>query len=148
MRSRWNFAIAALILLGIVMWQGPAQYRAWEYAHTPAPLSYRNLPLPAHGPVHAGQAIPLTVMRCNAEPHRLRYTFARNLVNAKTGELYALPSGDTFVDPGCRTIPSNLNVVPLGVPAGHYYIDGISEVDGEYGHYVVSWRSAEFDVAS
>lgn len=111
-------------------------------------LSYGNLPFPVLTPiVKPGQAVQLTVSRCNDDSRQRVYGIARTLVPLAPGlKAYVLPSGSASVDPGCTTAISSVNVIPLGVPPGRYWIQGSAEVNGSIRTFVVAWRSMPFEV--
>lgn len=111
-------------------------------------LSYGNLPFPVlTSHIKPGQAVQLEVLRCNSDDRSRVYIIARTLVPVDPSRSpYVLPSGSASISPGCTTSVSAVNVIPLGVPPGRYWIQGSAEVNGSIRTFVVGWRSNPFEV--
>ncbi len=113
----------------------------------PAPLVYRNLPLPVDGPVHAGEPVPLHIDRCNNLDTPLYLESARTMRNVATGQFYSLPSGDALAQPGCSTATVTSSIVPEDAPPGIYVLNAVVRTYGRWGRrFDVPYRSEPFEV--
>lgn len=111
-------------------------------------LSYGNLPFPVLTPrVKPGEPVLLEVLRCNSDDRQRVYGMGRTLVPLDSrGPSYVLPAGAASIDPGCNTSVSAVNVIPLGVPPGRYYVQGSAEINGSLRTFVLHWASQPFEV--
>ena len=109
-------------------------------------LYYLHIPFPVvQKRVVAGTAVHIEVTRCNREAHTRSYVISHMLVNLDDGKTYVLPSAPTSIAPGCETVTSLFNVVPATSPPGHYYLRGVSEVQGTLRTNLVVWESEPFE---
>lgn len=127
----------ALVVIGACLY-GATMETPW--------LRYANLPFPVMGPVAAGDALQLTVMRCNDSRVTRSYLVTHQLRNVVTGISVLLPDTVVEIVPGCTKSVSLLNVVPRDTPPGRYIVTGRALVHGLFGEHSVSWESAPFDV--
>lgn len=113
----------------------------------PAPLVYRNLPLPVDGPVKAGEPIPLYVDRCDTLDTPLYLESARTLFNVNTRQFYSLPSGAALAQPGCSIATVTTSVVPVEAPEGTYILSAVIRTYGRWGkRFDVPYSSQPFEV--
>lgn len=113
------------------------------------PLRYSNLPFPVMlSPVKDGEVAKIRVSRCNDDDHTRLYLVARSLIHIPSGDSIVMPATTVSIEPGCRTVVSSVNVVPVGTPAGKYFIKGVGEVNGLVRTHTVSWSSEAFDVVN
>ncbi len=113
----------------------------------PAPLVYRNLPLPVDGPVRPGEPIPLYVDRCDNLDSPLYLESARTLYNVGTRQFYSLPSGAALAQPGCSVATVTTSVVPDEAPAGTYILSAVIRTYGRWGkRFDVPYSSQPFEV--
>ena len=110
-------------------------------------LSYTNTPFPVlNSPVRAGTAVQMLAGRCNSARVTRTYALSRTL-KCKGYEII-LPAGLVAIDPGCITVVSAVNVIPLGAPAGTCALHGYGEIRGVIRTISVAWESAPFEVAT
>ncbi len=113
----------------------------------PAPLVYRNLPLPADGPVHQGEAVSLHVDRCNNLDVPLYLESARTLRDVNTGRFYSIPSGNGLAQPGCSLATVATSIVPEDAPDGTYVVNAVVRVYGRWGRrFDIPYSSQPFQV--
>ena len=110
-------------------------------------LYYLHIPFPVvQKRVVAGTAAHIEVTRCNRDDRTRSYVLAHTLVNLDGGRSYVLPSATTSIEPGCETVTSLFNVIPASAASGHYYLRGVSEVQGTLRTSLVTWESEPFEV--
>ena len=112
-------------------------------------LVYKNIPFPpVISRVHAGEVIPLHVIRCNSGHSRRTYRFTHSLVNDSrpTSFPVVLPDTVASVEAGCVEINSEANQIPINTLPGTYHIIGIAEIQMTMGTVFVEWYSQPFEV--
>ncbi len=146
-RANWHDWISLLLLVSIgVMLLGVVVLVIASLIE-PAPLVYRNLPLPVDGPVHQGQPVPLHVDRCNNLDSPLYLESARTLKNVNTGRFYSIPSGDALAQPGCSLATVATSIIPEDAPDGTYVVNAVVRVYGRWGRrFDVPYSSQPFEV--
>jgi hypothetical protein len=131
------YVLAFLSLFGMGAWYGFFE---------PPFLTYRNLPFPVVREPRPGEAVLLTVWRCNADDHERSYAISHVLVRESDEERTILPPGLVPIRPGCTIETSAANVIPAGTLPGRYYVEGHAEAHGTVRRHDVYWRSAAFTV--
>jgi uncharacterized lipoprotein YbaY len=112
-------------------------------------LYYENLPFPAKlKQVHAGEAIPLVVRRCNKASTVRFYDVTHELHSAsdRNSKPYVLHSERVTLPPGCHETVSLVNVIPPNTPAGIYIASGLGITEGSIRTFSIPWRSQPFEV--
>jgi hypothetical protein len=114
-------------------------------------LTYKNLPFPptiAYG--HAGEVIPLHVVRCNSDDVVHSYTTTHSVEDVETHYSWVLTQKEVYIAPGCSESNSEVNRLPVELPKGRTYcIFGIASVEGVFGRkHRVEWSSMPFEVLS
>jgi hypothetical protein len=110
-------------------------------------LRYGNVPFPViTGTVKPGQAVQLTVERCNDSDAPRGYLVTHQLRNVDTGAIVVLPDAWIEAPAGCTTSVSLLNIVPIGTPPGSYEARGRAIIEGRFGMHQVLWQSQPFAV--
>ena len=108
-------------------------------------LIYNNSPFPVlNSPVKPGDAVKMTVARCSTAGVLRVYGLSRTL-KGSAAEI-VLPAGLAAIKPGCITVVSAVNVIPLGTPAGTYTLHGYGEIQGVIRTSSVAWESQPFEV--
>ena len=133
--SALMIAFASAIVVWLSLFDGP-----W--------LTYPILPLPVlMKSVHAGEAIPLSVLRCNSGEATRTYIISHSLVSIDGSQLeVVLPPLTASAKRGCSTVESRVNIVPAGTPPGTYRIEGITEINGAVRNFSLPWMSEPFEV--
>ena len=108
------------------------------YLHIPFPMVQKR--------VVAGTAAYIEVTRCNRDSYTRSYVISHMLVNLDNGKSYVLPSATTSIAPGCETVQSAFNVVPMDAVPGNYFVRGVSEAQGTLRTNLVVWESEPFKV--
>lgn len=109
-------------------------------------LAYMNTPFPVlNSPVRSGTAVQMTVGRCSSANVTRVYALSRALVCGKDSII--LPASLVSIEPGCTSVVSAVNIVPLGAPPGRCYLHGFGEIQGVVRTNSVEWQSQPFDVA-
>ena len=94
-----------------------------------------------------GQPVVLLVRRCNRDSRVHTYLISHTLVSLDSQRLPQILEGKAAtIAPGCSTVESRINVIPLGTPPGRYLIEGASEVNGTLRNLSVGWVSDPFTV--
>ena len=111
-------------------------------------LTYPVQPFPVlMQPVHAGEVVPLRVLRCNNGETTRTYIFSHSLVSVdKARPDVILPPITSSIAPGCATVESRVNIVPPGTAPGRYRIEGNTEINGNVRSFSVLWNSEVFEV--
>lgn len=111
-------------------------------------LTYENVPFEVVGnQFHAGDVVPIKVIRCVSAEGISNYTIAHLIQNARDRNInYFLPATVVPAMQGCITAVQTFNVLPLDIPAGEYRVIGSSKVDGRFRTHDVPWSSQEFNV--
>ena len=110
-------------------------------------LVYSNLPFPVlNNPVRAGEAVELKVSRCSSDTHTRLYAISHKLVPSDGGDVTILRATESSIEPGCNTLKSSINVVPLDAKPGKYVVTGYGEIQGIIRSSSIAWRSEEFEV--
>jgi hypothetical protein len=137
-------ALAAAVLFLVVLVLGAFLFGAnLEKPY----LRYGNVPFPAvTGIVRPGQAVQLTVERCNDNDSPRGYLVTHQLRNVDTSAIVVLPDAWVEAPPGCTTSVSLLNIVPIGTPPGTYEARGRAIIEGRFGVHQVVWQSQPFAV--
>ena len=108
-------------------------------------LIYNNSPFPVlNSPVKPGDAVRMTVDRCSTASVLRVYGLSRTL-KGNAAEI-VLPAGLAAIKPGCITVVSAVNVIPLGTPAGTYILHGYGEIQGVIRTSSIEWESQPFEV--
>ena len=108
-------------------------------------LTYTNSPFPVlNSPIKAGTSVQMKVGRCSTASVTRVYTLARTLKGK--GSETVLPAGLASITPGCVTVVSAANVVPLGTPPGIYRLVGYGEIQGVVRTSSIRWESQPFEV--
>lgn len=110
-------------------------------------LSYQSLPFRVVTPiVSPGDTVLLEVGRCSTASTVRVYGISHTLRNTATGETTVLPATSSAIRPGCKTVPSATNTVPINTSPGIYVVDGYAEVPGTVRTSLVHWYSETFEV--
>jgi hypothetical protein len=109
-------------------------------------LYYQNLPFPTEMRVVAGEAVPLSVERCNRTSTAKSYSTTHILTDAATKQPTILPNVQVSIEPGCHRSLSKINVIPADTKPGHYTVSGIATVEGTFGWHRIAWYSEPFEV--
>lgn len=138
--AKWGWIIAALMFAA----------NSWRYFYEVPWLSYQNTPFQVSGKNFVpGEIVPLRVVRCNNTTQTQVYEVIRTLQPiSPLGRPYAMARTIIDLTPGCKDSQSLANQLPPDVIPGKYRILGVSEVDGVFRRYRVSWESQPFDVVS
>ena len=109
-------------------------------------LSYTNEPFPVlNSPVKGGDPVQMVVERCSEAKVTRIYAVSRTLVGSHTSII--LPASLAAIDPGCTSVVSAVNVVPIGTPPGTYTLRGYGEIQGIVRTSSIRWVSQPFEVA-
>ena len=137
--SRWLFRVTSGISALFVCILG------YLVLFEPPWLTYTNSPFPVlNSPVRPGTAVQMMVGRCSSANVTRVYALSRALVCGKASLL--LPAGLVSIEPGCTSVVSAVNIVPLGAPPGRCYLHGFGEIQGVVHTNSVEWKSQPFDV--
>ncbi len=119
------------------------------YAYLEPPyLSYGNVPFPVLTPVvKAGETVVLDILRCNRDTRPHTYVTARQLVRTD-GTITALPAATVWLQPGCETGRSAINVIPKETPPGKYRVFGWTEITDRIFPTTMEWSSDVFEVVN
>lgn len=116
-------------------------------AHIEQPyLYYQNLPFPADITVLAGEAVELSVERCNRTAKVRTYRTTHALIDVDSRQSVLLPNVEVSIEPGCHRSASRINVVPPDTKSGRYFVAGVATVEGAFVTHRVAWYSEPFDV--
>lgn len=123
----------------------------YEALLAPPVLVYTNMPFPVEdGVVAPGETVTFIVGRCANDPlapDPVIYTFTREIVNADTQARTGIPDGSSDVPRGCEAaFRSSLNIIPVGMADGRYFVQGTSTAQGRFKVTVTRWQSQEFEV--
>jgi hypothetical protein len=113
-------------------------------------LAYTNSPFPQtlKQPVKPGDAVSLSIGRCNTDSRTHTYLFAHALISLDSARPdVVLESGVATVKPGCHLDEARANVLPVTTRPGKYKIGGVTEVNGTLRSFAVPWSSESFEVA-
>ena len=109
-------------------------------------LYYQNLPFPAPQTVRAGEAVSLSVERCNSDTVSRAYNTTHGVRSVETGHAVLLPDVSASIEPGCQRDTSKVNVIPKDTPPGKYTVFGVAQVAGLLRHFEIPWYSEQFEV--
>lgn len=110
-------------------------------------LTYQNIPFPpVIAEIHAGDIVPLNVVRCNSDRYVHNYESSHSLLNVETLEPILMPDIKVMISPGCHKGISLINKVPAEAPPGRYVVFGTADVYGTLREFHIEWRSEEFIV--
>ena len=133
----WLFVALAGAMVGyLAIFEGPF-------------LSYPSLPFKVLGSARPGESVRLLVTRCNSSSEPLDYELSHWLKNIDAADpAVILPAGRVPLNPGCETVISAANVIPVGTPPGRYVVGGMGVVKGTLRTFRVPWYSEPFDVVA
>lgn len=139
-KLRWWKRAGVLLIVSWIAWYGFLQ---------PSWMSYKNIPFPVRGvPVRAGDAVIVTIERCNRGKVARQFLSSRSIVNDQTGISSSLREDSKAppqAEPGCVIVESVVTI-PASTTAGHYHLSGAAQIDGEIMSRVVPWQSESFEV--
>jgi hypothetical protein len=133
-------SLLALTCLSLAVWA--------KYFESPW-LRYQNLPFPTAvtlATVYPGEAVELSVERCNDSNKMQTYSTSHSIRNETTGMSEMLPDVLLSVEPGCHRTRSKINVIPPKEKPGVYTVWGVALIDMRIGTRAVSWYSEKFEV--
>lgn len=131
------FAALACIAVGSFVW---STYFERPYLH------YQNLPFPVLATVRAGDAVQLSVERCNSHAVKRTYDTTHTLTNLDTRRDDILPNVTVDIKPGCHRGVSKINLIPANTVPGYYLVSGVAAVDGMFVKHKIAWYSEPFEV--
>ena len=145
-------------VMSLAMWTGLglqaffAAGGAFLYFEPPW-LSYANLPVPVlTSPLHAGDVIPLYVVRCNALGEVRVYNSTRTIERmgsrGEVLEVIMLTPTVISAEAGCKPVTSRVNVTPADLKSGRYRAAGKAQIENSLRTHWVPWYSQEFDVVA
>lgn len=133
-------------LLSVLIMSAAGLY-VWANHFEQPYLYYQNLPFPAMASAKPGEAVPLSVERCNRTGITQSYNTTHALKPIKPqGSSIILPSVKVEIAPGCHRSISKINVIPPNTKPGVYSVSGIAEVRGMFRRHEVPWYSEPFEV--
>jgi hypothetical protein len=139
------FSLCASLFVGLIF---------YEVVLAPDVITYVNVPFPVvDNTVAPGEEVTLIVERCANDPlsrSPLIYTFTRELVDIKTDVRYPIADGASSMPLGCQTganaVLGKLNIIPLTLPDGTYYLRGTTTARGLFKTNTREWTSQPFEV--
>lgn len=111
-------------------------------------LSYPNTPFPTIGATfHAGDVVPIEVVRCNRSSEAKTLIGIKALVNVTRPAPTTPTASLVTAAPGC-TAPFviTVNRLPSDTPPGVYRYVGKSDVSGVLRTFEVNWATQNFEV--
>lgn len=139
--------ITLVVILSLMVCGTMASAAYYVYFETPY-LSYPELPFKViEQPVKAGDAVKLTIKRCNSSSKTRIYTLSHVLVEEWPELGYTLlPATAVSLTPGCTTSISTVNVTLKNTKPGRYHVEGVAEITGTIRSMSVDWTSDPFEV--
>lgn len=125
---------------------GVELHDAQRQAKAPPWLTYVGSPWEVKNKPKPGEAVRFDVTRCNSSGRGRSYELSHFLVRVSNRTRIVLPAGLVPILEGCHTDESAANVIPVGTPAGWYYVEGYAEVDNGMRPVTVYWASKPFEV--
>jgi hypothetical protein len=142
--SDWRWRIAIFSVIGAT-WLGLG-WVLWQLFQPPY-LSYPDLPFaPTKQVFQPGEAASFTVRACNRDTVPHSYPVVRELHSVDGLLQYSFGSTTVVWPPGCKTIISVVNRVPVETPDGEYYIVGYSEDAQRLNSVTIPWQTEPFTV--
>ena len=131
--------IATLISVSVVY----AYFAFFE----PPPIRYPTLPIPVLGDVRVGEPIRFTFEVCVDRPQAVDVAVFRMLMRSDlAGDPIHLAPGQVTLPPGCQTINSAANKVPIGTAPGAYFLQGWAQPTGASRSARIYWTTTIFRV--
>lgn len=138
---------SALLWLTIALFIACLAFAGWAKWFKAPWLRYQNLPFPTMAEtIRPGEAMPLSVERCNDTNSTQTYSTTHTLVNADTGGTELMPDVILSIEPGCHRTTSRINKSSLKIPPGQYYVKGDALIDGTFDIQKVRWYSEIFRI--
>jgi len=110
-------------------------------------LHYAPMPFPITEKVYPGAAAVALATRCNSQKTTLSYRTTRTLIPEDPYQkTVVLPGVEVTADPGCTTVSTRVNVVPIDTPMGFYRFAGVATVPGLMIDHKVNWNTEIFEV--
>ena len=113
-------------------------------------LTYRPLPFPVmFNTVYSGSVAAAVATRCNARKTVLSYLSTRQFKRENsTQPAVILESVWISAEPGCTSVSTRANVVPVDTQPGFYRFTGVAMVPGLIGIHEVNWNTDVFEVVA
>lgn len=137
LRETWGIWLVTLLLGTTTLWLGLL---------LPEPLVFEGKVDVAPSVIHAGQAVALTVTRCNRTPTTLDYTTEWQVVREDADLHILLPPGGKVAPPGCFTYDGLVELIPPMTPPGQYHVMGIVTIPTAWRVYTTTFDTTSFTV--